>query len=150
MSIEPHAALTVCIRPHNPKGDKPQTLAEYQTKMMARLGLAKMPPADFLANRENKLMWRNNPGPNWDSAKNAVAGNEKRVKAGRWYFVDQDARRRKVMEALPGNTREIADRVGVSKEVAQCALRDLRKKGAVFGGREGNSTVWHRVQEAAE
>ena len=150
MSIEPIDAYTVCSHPVSPPKDRPQTLAEYKAKMMARFGWTKMPSADFLAARENRLMWKMNPGPNWDSAKNATEGNKKRVKAGRWYFVDHEERRKRVYAVLPATTREVAAEIGVSTEVAQCALRELRQRGAVTSRRWMHTTLWEPVKVAAE
>lgn len=150
MTVEPHAAVTVCIRRLNPPKDKPKTLAEYRAELMARFGWTEMPSEAFLANRENKAFWKENPGPHWDSAKNATAGNEKRVKAGRWYFVDHEERRKRVYAVLPATTREVSAQIGVSMEVAQCALRELRQRGAVASRRDGQTTMWEPTAVAAE
>ena len=144
MTVEPHAAYTVCIRPVMPAGVR--TLADYQASIIARFG--KLPSWAELARRENRAMLRSVGNPR----RQGSLSDESRAKMAAAKAEKGGFTVETILAALvaPMTREDIARKTGIPPSTAHLALRRAHDAGLVGRTSVHRHVIWHRVQVAAE
>ncbi len=147
MTIEPHAAVTVAIRP-TPGMIKPRTLADYQEDIIRRFG--KLPKREELAEMETRAMWFRNAVSPMARANPVNRASPERLEAAARARAELIAEvENRVIGAMQGRdwttVTDLAQIVRMARRTTSHYLNRLLIQGRVQRTMRGAASVWKVV-----
>ncbi len=147
MTIEPHAAVTVAIRP-TPGMIKPRTEADYRDDMILRFG--KLPSFPELAEMENRAMWFRNAVSPMARANPVNRASPERLEAAARARAELIADvENRVIDAMQGRdwttVTDLAQIVRMARRTTSHYLNRLLMQGRVQRTMRGAASVWKVV-----